>query len=152
MKKTNTTVSGRIGALIALGAASFGALAEPETAPARHEFSSLDGNFVAEAVLDGLSEPAAITFLPDGRVLVLQRDRGLVTLADFSTGAKTDIAGLPDVHVVGSAGVHDLELHPDYAENGWVYISYSEGEEFHSTVVLDRFSLNSSFSSSGFPC
>jgi glucose/arabinose dehydrogenase len=39
------------------------------------------------------------------------------------------------------AGVHDVELHPDFAANGWIYISYSEGEEFHNTTVLDRIRL-----------
>jgi glucose/arabinose dehydrogenase len=107
----------------------------------RHVFQSLNGEFVAERMLDGISEPSAMTFLPDGKALVLQRNRGLITVADFSTGDKTDIEGLPDMLVFSSAGVHDIELHPDYATNGWIYVSYSEGEEFHSTVVVDRFRL-----------
>lgn len=107
----------------------------------QHVLPSLNGNLVAERVLDGLSEPVAIEFLPDGQALVLQRDRGLITLADFGTGAKTDITGLPDLVVFSAAGVHDVELHPDYATNGWIYITYSEGEQHHSTMVLDRFRL-----------
>lgn len=117
--------------------------AEQETLPEQHVFTSLNGNFVAEKVLDDVSEPSAIEFLPDGRAIVLQRDRGLVTIADFSTGEKTDVEGLPNMHVISSAGVHDIELHPEYSKNGWIYISYSEGEEFHSTVALDRFRLES---------
>ncbi|NNK37310.1 MAG: PQQ-dependent sugar dehydrogenase [Xanthomonadales bacterium] len=108
---------------------------------AAHQFQSLDGPIVAERVLDGLSQPVAIEFLPDGRALVLQRDRGLVTLADFRNGTKVDVQGLPKLVVFSDAGVHDVELHPGYAENGWIYLSYSEGEEHHSTVVLDRFRL-----------
>ncbi|MFC1689913.1 PQQ-dependent sugar dehydrogenase [Pseudomonadota bacterium] len=107
----------------------------------RHVFPSLDGSIVAERVLDGISQPVALEFLPDGKALVLQRDRGLITLADFTTGEKTDIEGLPKMVVFSDAGVHDVELHPDYAENGWIYVTYSEGEEVHSTVVLDRFRL-----------
>jgi glucose/arabinose dehydrogenase len=112
--------------------------------PARHVFPSLGGNIVAERVLDGLSEPVAIEFLPDGKALVLQRDRGLITLADFKTGEKTDISGLPKLVVFSAAGVHDVELHPDFAQNGWIYITYSEGVESYSTVVLDRFRLEGS--------
>ena len=118
------------------------AAADTDELPNRHVFPSLDGNIVAERVLDGISQPVAIEFLPDGRALVLQRDRGLVTLADFNTGEKTDVEGLPRLVVFSDAGVHDVELHPDYQENGWIYLTYSEGEEVHSTVVLDRFRLN----------
>ncbi len=118
--------------------------AEARSETIRHVFPSLDGNIVAERVLDQLSEPVAIEFLPEGKALVLQRDRGVVTLADFGTGEKTDISGLPKLVVFSAAGVHDVELHPDYEKNGWIYITYSEGEESYSTVVLDRFRLEGS--------
>ena len=111
---------------------------------ARHVFPSLHGNFVAERVLADISQPAAIQFLPDGRALVAQRDRGIITLADFDAGGSTDVQGLPRLVVYGDAGVHDIELHPDYAKNGWIYIRYTEGEEVHSTAVLDRFRLDGS--------
>jgi len=125
-----------------LGALPPNALAESASPPTRYVFQSLDGNFVAERVLAGLSQPSAMAFLPDGRALVAQRDRGLLTLADFSTGKSTDIEGLPRLVVFGDAGIHDIELHPDYADNGWIYISYTDGEEVHSTAVLDRFRLD----------
>lgn len=118
--------------------------ADTESEPVRHIFPSLNGNIVAERVLDQLSEPVAIEFLPDGKALVLQRDRGLITLADFATGEKSDISGLPKLVVFSAAGVHDVELHPDYDKNGWIYVTYSEGEESYSTVVLDRFRLDGS--------
>lgn len=114
---------------------------EAEDLVIRHVFPSLDGNIVAERVLDGISQPVALEIMPDGKALVLQRDRGLITLADFTTGEKTDIEGLPRMVVFSDAGVHDVELHPEYSENGWIYVTYSEGEEVHSTVVLDRFRL-----------
>jgi len=107
----------------------------------RHEFSSLDGTFVAERVLQGLSQPAALEFLPDGCLLVAQRDRGVITLVDPAGGATVDLAGLPRMVVSGDAGVHDLELHPDFARNGWIYVSYTEGMAVHSTAVVDRFRL-----------
>ena len=131
------------GALIALlVTAASGLAAQSDATPARHVFQSLDGNFVAERVLDVISQPAAIEFLPDGRALVAQRDRGLLTLADFKTGKATDVEGLPRLVVYGDAGVHDIELHPAYADNGWIYITYTDGEEVHSTAVLDRFRLD----------
>jgi glucose/arabinose dehydrogenase len=126
-----------------LAAAAPLVLAAAEDAPSQsHVLPSLNGDILAERVLDGLSQPVAIEFLPDGRALVLQRDRGLVTLADFSTGEKTNVEGLPQLVVFSDAGVHDVELHPRYDENGWIYLSYTEGQAVHSTVVLDRFRLD----------
>ena len=129
--------------LVALmfGALSMNLGADDADPPARHLFASLDGNFVAERVLAGISQPAAIEFLPDGRALVAQRDRGLITLADFATGKSSDVQGLPPLVVWSDAGVHDIELHPDFEKNGWIYISYTEGEQVHSTAVVDRFRL-----------
>ena len=126
---------------LTLACAPAAARAQDDAQALRHVFPSLSGDFVAERVLDDVSQPAAIEFLPDGRALVLQRDRGLVTLADFATGGKTNVEGLPNLVVFDAAGVHDVELHPDYAENGWIYITYSEGERYHSTPVMDRFRL-----------
>jgi len=48
---------------------AFNARADSADPPARHVFQSLDGTFVAERVLAGISQPAAIEFLPDGRAL-----------------------------------------------------------------------------------
>ena len=131
-------------AMLAIGALLLLPQTRADDSAGRHVFASLHGNFVAERVLADISQPAAIQFLPDGRALVAQRDRGLITLADFDTGGSTDVQGLPRLVVYGDAGVHDIELHPDYAKNGWIYISYTEGEEVHSTAVLDRFRLDGS--------
>ena len=82
-----------------------------------------------------------IEFLPDGTALILQRDRGLMSHADFRAGRKIDVEGMPDMLVKDAAGAHDIELHPRYAENGWIYVAYSEGEEHRSTAVVDRVRL-----------
>ena len=143
--KTNMCIFARITIFFTLTIlAGLLAAADSESEPqqASHLFPSLDGTIVAERVLDGISQPVAIEFLPDGKALVLQRDRGLVTLADFSTGEKVDIVGLPKLVVFSDAGVHDVELHPEFESNGWIYVTYSEGEEVHSTVAMDRFQLD----------
>jgi len=124
--------------LLALSA-SLGAQ-EPERL--RHVFPSLDGNFVAERMVDGLGQPSALEFLPDGRVLVAQRERGLLTLVDLGSGATIDVTGLPTLVVHSDAGIHDIELHPGHAENGWIYIAYTEGRPEYATAVVDRFRLD----------
>jgi glucose/arabinose dehydrogenase len=130
------------GLLLALVLLPLVARADAGTTPGQHVFPGLYGNLVAERVLAGLSQPSAIQFLPDGRALVAQRDRGVLTLADFDTGSATDVEGLPRLVVFGDAGVHDIELHPDYRDNGWIYVTYTDGESVHCTAVLDRFRLD----------
>ena len=70
----------------------------------RHEFVSAAGPYVAERMLDGLSLPVAIEFLPDGRALVAQRRTGILTLADFRTRAKTDVENMPAPYLQGDGG------------------------------------------------
>ena len=103
-----------------------------------HRFESEHGAFVAESVASGLSQPTAMEFLPDGRAFVLQRDLGEISIFDFRNGERVDIGNMPEMLKFNDSGIHDIELHPDFSDNGWVYISYSEGEEVYSTVVLDR--------------
>jgi glucose/arabinose dehydrogenase len=107
----------------------------------RHDLQGEHGAYVVERVASGLSQPSAIEFLPDGSALIIQRNLGKITRIDFKSGQKTDITGLPKMVVYEDAGAHDIELHPDYQNNGWIYISYSEGEKVHSTVVFDRIKL-----------
>jgi glucose/arabinose dehydrogenase len=98
---TRTTIFFTLTILAGLLAA---ADSESEPQQASHLFPSLDGTIVAERVLDGISQPVAIEFLPDGKAPVLQRDRGLVTLADFSSR---------DAKI---AVVNSVQRHPDIAE------------------------------------
>lgn len=71
------------------------------------------------------AEPWAIAFLPDNRVLVNER-RGNMYLVDPATKSKGTITGVPAVAYGGQGGLHDVALHPKYAENSIVYISYAE--------------------------
>jgi glucose/arabinose dehydrogenase len=115
---------------------------QSQETPKLHRFEGQHGAYLAERVIAGISSPFAIEILPDGSALVSQRDKGLLTRVNFDSGEKTDISGTPDMHVFGDAGLADIELHPEYATNGWIYISYSEGEEINHTVVLDRLKLD----------
>lgn len=70
-------------------------------------------------------EPWAMTFLPDGRLLVTEK-RGRLRLLDIASGRKGEITGVPAVAYGGQGGFGDVVLHPQYASNGWVYLSYAE--------------------------
>jgi glucose/arabinose dehydrogenase len=71
------------------------------------------------------AEPWAIAFLPDQRVLVTER-RGNLRLVDPVKKTQGSITGVPAVAYAGQGGLHDVALHPKYAENSIVYISYAE--------------------------
>lgn len=132
----------RIAFLVGLLAVLASSYAGAQGRPDHLTLQTLDGPIVAERVIQGIVEPVAIEFLPDGRALVLQRSVGAITLVDFASGEKTDVVGLPPLIVKEAAGVHDVELHPRFEDNGWIYIAYSEGEPYRSTAVLDRIRLD----------
>jgi glucose/arabinose dehydrogenase/galactose mutarotase-like enzyme len=80
--------------------------------------------FVLETVVDGLDTPWSFAFLPDGRIIVNEKP-GRVRL--FSQGVLSEpVRGTPAVAYRQDAGLLALTLHPDYAENGWIYLTYSD--------------------------
>ena len=97
------------------------------------DIDSQHHRFRLELVTELAERPYAIAPLPDGRILVSEKVRGL-SLVD-SQGVQGElIAGTPRVwkeilNVGGSyitlGSMLDLALHPDYANNGWIYLSYS---------------------------
>jgi glucose/arabinose dehydrogenase len=90
------------------------------TAPA----SPADGGFIA-APLAQFDEPWAMTFLPDGRVLVTEK-RGALKLLDVANGRTGEVSGVPKVEYGGQGGFGDVLPHPDFARNKVVYVSYAE--------------------------
>ena len=70
------------------------------------------------------NEPWAMTFLPDGRLLVTEK-RGVLKLQTIGGSAIT-VSGTPAVAYGGQGGLGDVILHPQYATNKWIYISYAE--------------------------
>src|SRR5690349_7973410 len=71
--------------------------------------------------------PWAIAFLPDGRMLVTEQ-RGMLKLVT-PAGASVDIRGVPQVSYFGQGGLSDVVLHPNFAQNGLLYLSYAEAGE-----------------------
>lgn len=74
------------------------------------------------------SSPWAMTFLPDGRMLVTEM-AGTLHIYDPTSDTRGDISGVPEVRHVSQGGLGDVVLHPDYATNSTVYISYAEPGE-----------------------
>lgn len=75
----------------------------------------------------GLEHPWSIAFLPDGRMLVTEREGRLRVIGkDFKLDTKP-VEGLPPVTPTGQGGLLDVALHPKFAENNLVYLAYSAG-------------------------
>jgi aldose sugar dehydrogenase len=70
------------------------------------------------------NEPWAMTFLPDGRLLVTEK-KGALKIYTIG-GPTADIKGVPKVAYEGQGGLGDVVVHPKFAQNKWVYISYAE--------------------------
>lgn len=82
-------------------------------------------NYKLVPVVDGLENPWGTVFLPDGSLLINEKNG---TLIKVSNNKKETITGLPDIYQRGQGGLLDIELHPDYSENGWIYFSYASEE------------------------
>lgn len=78
----------------------------------------------ASEPLAQFKEPWAMTFLPDGRLLVTEK-AGKLKLHDLASKQSVDVEGVPDVAYGGQGGLGDVVLHPGFAQNGWVYLSYA---------------------------
>lgn len=87
--------------------------------------------------------PWAMTFLPDGRLLVTEM-AGNLRLHDLGTGETGSIGGVPDVVHAGQGGLGGVLLHPQFRENQQVYISYVEAGEggTGAAVALARLVLD----------
>lgn len=82
-------------------------------------------SFSIVPLLAGLENPWSIAFLPDGRMLVTERAGRLRLVSqDFKLDPKP-IDGLPEVIANGQGGLFDVVLHPQHAQNGWIYWAYN---------------------------
>lgn len=79
-----------------------------------------------ETVAEGLEHPWSIAFLPDGRMLVTERAGRLRIIEDGRLLAEP-VRGVPEVYVRSQAGLFEVVLDPDYADNGWIYLSLAHG-------------------------
>jgi len=72
----------------------------------------------------GLEQPWSLAFLPDGSMLVTEKAGRLRIVRDGRL-EPLPVAALPEVTVQGQGGLMDVALHPRFAENGLVYLSYA---------------------------
>ena len=93
--------------------------------PAGQVVHSEKQSFRIELLATGLAVPWSLAFLPDGRILVTER-AGRLRIIENDVLLPEPVSGTPTVQVGQDAGMFDIALHPDYSNNGWIYLSYAE--------------------------
>jgi aldose sugar dehydrogenase len=87
-------------------------------------------NFRQVKVLEGLENPWSMAWLPDNTNTILITERpGRVRIVRNGKLDPTPIAGVPPVFAVGQGGLMDISVHPNFAKNRLVYLTYSHGTE-----------------------
>lgn len=96
-----------------------------------------------ENLVGGLNHPWGMAFLPDGRLLVTERNTGSLYILQKNNTLSKPLKGVPKVRLGGQGGLMDVALDPDFAENRRVYLSYAKpGEDGKGTTALGRGILN----------
>ena len=81
--------------------------------------------FKIDVVARNLETPWGLAFLPDGRLLVTERP-GRLRIVEKGALLPEPVKNTPKVWEKQDGGLLDVEVHPDYARNGWIYLAYSE--------------------------
>ena len=100
--------------------------------------------FRIEVVAREVETPWSLAFLPDGRLLITERPGRLRIVANGKL-LPDPVSGTPAVWERQDGGLFDVEVHPKYAQNGWLYLSYSEpgpNETSMTAIVRGRIKDN----------
>lgn len=86
----------------------------------------------------GLSHPSGMVFLPDGHTILLVERPGRLRVVRDGVLDPNPVAGVPVVHNLSLGGMHDIVLHPDFANNRVLYLSYSKEGPRGTTLAVAR--------------
>lgn len=120
-----------------LALATLVAVAAPASA---QTFNTEKGRIAVATVTDGLSQPWGMDFLPDGRIIVTEKP-GRLRIVSLDGTVSPPITGLPRVSDGGQGGLLDVTLHPKFAGNRLIYLSYAEPGAGGRSTALARGTL-----------
>ena len=91
------------------------------------EYQTASANIRVSVLTDGLENPWSLEFLPDASILITERNG---RLRHFKDGVLSGpVPGLPEVVADNFiSGLHDIKLHPDFAQNRLLYWVYNKGD------------------------
>ena len=95
-------------------------------------------DFQMVPVVEGLVTPWSMAWLPNGDMLVTERPGRLRIVRDGEL-LPNPVPGIPEVHARGQGGLLDVQPHPDFENNHWLYITFSKPQaDDQSTTTLIR--------------
>jgi len=100
-------------------------------------YRSAHHEYRVTTLVEGLEHPWGLAFLPGGEMLVTERAGRLRVVRDGVLDP-TPVAGVPAVWASGQGGLLDVALHPDYATNRLVYLSFSKPGPNGATTAVAR--------------
>ena len=106
----------------------------------RFTIEGSNGTTLAAEAVASFDQPWAMSFLPDGSMLVTTKPGKVFHVTQ--DGKSAEVAGMWDVAYGGQGGLGDVVLHPDFASNNLVYISYAEADGGNIGAVVVRARLN----------
>ena len=95
------------------------------------------GGYQLNTLAEGLNHPWCMAFLPDGGLLVTERNGALRIIRD-GVLAPQPIAGVPEVYARGQGGFFDVVLHPEFAANRLLYLTYAHGTSRENATRIAR--------------
>ena len=93
-------------------------------------------------VADGLDHPWGMAFLPDGAMLVTERDPGTIRIVEADGKVRRPLVNVPDAYTSGQGGMLDIAIDPNYAENKLIYFSYAESGDGGAGTAVARGKLD----------
>ena len=105
--------------------------------PAPVDAKSDEGGVALRVVplAQGLSHPTGMVFLPDGQTILVVERPGRLRVVKHGVLDPTPVSGVPAVHNLSLGGMHDIVLHPDFATNHLLYLSYSKARDNDTTTL-----------------
>lgn len=100
--------------------------------------SAAQADYQTEVVAEGLQFPWSMDFLPDGSILLTEREGRLRLIDPDGNLQQEPIEELPEIWVDGQAGLFEVRLSPDFAETQHIFISYACGTARANTTCLSR--------------
>jgi glucose/arabinose dehydrogenase len=111
----------------------------PPTPPPQQQQPPIQTGTIEATVLAArVASPWGLAFLPDGRMLITQKAGAMLIVRADGSAIDATVGGVPAVNDNGQGGLLDVALDPDFAANGFVYLSYAEDRAGGSGTALAR--------------
>lgn len=88
------------------------------------QFFSDRHDFNLDTIFESAGEIWGMSFLPDGRIIFTEKEGKLFFWEDGTVSKP--IKNVPEIWLHGQGGLMDVAVHPEYEDNGWIYLAFSE--------------------------